>query len=307
MPYCDPILVAQVRNAIEESSQSQAETAKAMGMSAPKLSGILSGTYNVDNIGKTESVLRNWLDTYAKRKVYKPLVLDFVSTRASRHIFEIAESCRVYKELGVCVGEAGVGKTTSVKEYARNHSDVVLVYANHSMTKRSLFARLADALGLSIKGSTSDLFDRCAARLHQGDYCVIIDEAEHLTPSMLDDLRRLADPEVGGCGMLFVGLESFLVLVSSRRTDFAYLYSRIHHHYRALELTDAGVLAFCEAAGREFVPYAKAFAKRTHNPRILIHLFNMCQRICAATEQKDGIACSLSDDVIETAVKQLVF
>ena len=307
MPTCDPALVAQLCEVISANGLTQSAVAKQMGMSAPRLSNVLKGIYDVEDIAPTEHIIRTWLDKYVKRSEYKPLTVDFVETTASRHIDEIAESCRIYKELGVCVGDAGVGKTTAVRRYADQHSDVVLVFSNHSMTQHSLMMRLADGLGIDTKGSTGTLFDRCADRLHQGDFCVIIDEAEHLKPCMLDDLRRLADPEVGGCGMLFVGLDSFRVMVQSRRSEFAYLNSRIHHQYHAKELSDAGVAAFCAAAGARFVPFAKSFAKRTHNPRILIHLFNMCHRICFSTEQQTGEPCPLGEDVIETAVKQLVF
>lgn len=307
MPCCDPALVAQLKAALTECGKSQALVAKEMGLSGPRLSGVLNATYNVDDIAKTEAIIGTWLGKYAKRKIYKPLKMDFVETSTALRIFELAESCRLYKELGVCIGQAGVGKTTSIRQYADLHSDVVLVYSNHSMTPHSLMVRLADGLGLDTKGSAQTLFDRCATRLHTGDYCVIIDEAEHLSAKMIDDLRRLADPEVGGCGMLFVGLDQFVATLTSRRADYAYLYSRVHNHYHAKELSDAGVVQFCTAAGDRFVPFATAFAARTHNPRILVHLFNECDRICFNTERKKGEPCPLGEDVIDAAVKQLIF
>ncbi len=308
MPCCNPELVEMVRQAIADGNLSQTAAARAIGISSGQLSAILGGKYDVENIQTSETKLRTWLDKTQKRKtIYKPLSIAFVPTSASEYIFNLAESCRMYKELGVCVGKAGVGKTTSVREYAKQHNDVILLYANNSITKRSLLEDLAEALNLNSKGSCSVLHKRCAARLHSGDFCIIVDEAEHLDADILDDLRRLADPEVGGCGLLLIGLESFLANLKSNRAEFEYLTSRMCHQKKVKELSDKGVQDICAAAGEVYAPWHKQFGKVTHNPRRLINLMNMCQRIMYKTEQKTGEACPMGEDIIATAVEQLVF
>ena len=307
MPCCNAELVEQVKQTIKDCGISQKAAASAMNIAEGTLSQIIGGTYKTDSIQKMEGVLRTWLDKVQKRKtVYKPLAISFVRTAASDHIFNLADSCRMYKELGICVGKAGVGKTTSVREYAKQHSDVILIYANHSMTKRSLFERLAEELNLNTKGSTDALFRRCAGRIHDGDFCVIVDEAEHLDADMLDDLRRLADPEVGGCGLLLIGLETFLAEIKSNKAKFSYLTSRVHHKYKALELSDKGVQDIVSAAGEVYAPWHKHFSKRTHNARILVHAMDMCFRIMCKTEEKSGEPCPMSEDVIAKAFEQLV-
>ena len=297
-----------LRRHIAEGGLSQTAAAKAIGISAGQLSAILGGKYEVDNIQASETKLRTWLDKTQKRKtIYRPLSIDFVPTSTSQHIFNLAESCRMYKELGVCVGKAGVGKTTSVREYAKQHNDVILLYANHSITKRSLLEDLAEALNLNSKGYCSVLMKRCAARLHNGDFCVIVDEAEHLDADILDDLRRLADPEVGGCGLLLIGLERFLANLKSSRAEYEYLTSRMCHQKKVKDLSDKGVQDICAAAGEVYAPWHKQFGKVTHNPRRLINLLNMCQRIMHTTSIKTNEPCPMGEDVIAMAAEQLVF
>ena len=297
-----------MKQAISDCGITQAAAAKAINISDGRLSAIIKGTYEVDSIQNTERLLRSWLDKVQKRQAaYKPLIIDFVPTSISRYIFDITESCRTYKEMGVCVGKAGIGKTTSILEYAKQHSDVVIISACSCMTKHGLFEELAEALNLNPVGSTNMLFKRCRKRLHDGDFCIIVDEAEHLSFEALDDLRRLADPEVGGCGLLLIGLPQLLINLRSCKKNADYIPSRFYKKEIKKELTDEGVKDICAAAGSVFAGWHKQFAKYTHNTRHLIKALNMCQRIICTTEQKTGEPCPMGDDVIAKAFEQLVF
>ena len=308
MPCCNAELVEQVKQAISDCGITQAAAAKAMNMSDGRLSAIFRGSYEADSIQNTEKLLRNWLDKVRKRQTaYKPLIIDFVSTSISKYVFDITDSCRAYKEMGVCVGKAGIGKTTSILEYAKQHSDVIVICANNCMTKHGLFEELAEALNLNPAGSTNMLFKRCKRRLHDGDFCIIVDEAEHLDIDTLDDLRRLADPEVGGCGLLLIGLPQLLINLRSCKNRADYIPSRFFKKEIKNELTADGVRDICAAAGSVFAPWHKQFAKHTHNTRKLIKALNMCQRIMCTTEQKTGEPFPMGEDVIAEAFEQLVF
>lgn len=307
MPCCNAELVEQVKQAMEEAGLKQAPAAKAIGMSEGTLSAILNAKYSVDNIQPMEEKLRAWLDKTQKRKAeYKPLYIKFVPTSVSEYVFNMAESCRVHKEMAICVGKAGIGKTTSIREYAKRHSDVIVIYANSCMTKHGLFEELAEALNLNSSGSTNVLFRRCKNRLHNGDVCIIVDEAEHLSIDTLDDLRRVADPEVGGCGLLLVGLPQFLANLKSYKSKTEYLTSRFYQK-TVREFKDKGVQDICAAAGEVYAPWYKQFAKYTHNARRLVKALNMCLRIMCQTEASSGEPCPMSEDVIATAFEQLVF
>ena len=308
MPYCNAELVEQVKQAIKDCGISQKAAAGAMNIAEGTLSQIIGGTYETASIQKMEGVLRTWLDKVQKRQTaYKPLVIKFVPTSISEYVFNITDSCRACKEMGVFVGKAGIGKTASIREYAKQHSDVIVIYADNTMTKHGLFEDLAEALNLNPVGSTNALFKRCKRRLHDGDFCIIVDEAEHLSLDMLDDLRRLADPEVGGCGLLLIGLPKLLITLRSCKGKADYIPSRFFQKEIKSELTNEGVRDICAAAGAVFASWHKQFAKRTHNARKLIKALNMCQRIMCTTEQKTGELCPMGEDVIAEAFEQLVF
>jgi hypothetical protein len=47
----------------------------------------------------------------------------FVETKQYRLFTEFCETCQVYRYIGVCYGEAGVGKTLSARRLTRLRSD----------------------------------------------------------------------------------------------------------------------------------------------------------------------------------------
>ncbi len=308
MPCCNAELIEQVNQVIKDYFPSQAAAAKSADFEPSTFNTIVKGKYNIDSIYKVENKLRVWLDKIQKRQTsYKPLNIGFVPTSISKYIFDVIDGCRACKEMGVCVGKAGIGKTTSIIEYARQKSDVVVISAYECMSKHGLFAELAEALGLNPVGSTDVLFRRCKKRLHNGDFCIIVDEADQLNVDLIGNLRRVADSEVGGCGLALIGLPQLLINLRSYRKNAEHISSRFFRKEIKKELTDEGIKDICAAAGPVFSSWHMQFAKHTHNARHLVKALNMCQRIICTTEQKTGKPCPMGEDVIATAFEQLVF
>ncbi len=214
----------------------QADIARAIGKSEGAISSYLRGKYGAKDLSSIESDIEAFLNKQEMREqLPRPLEVGFVPTTVSAQMFGVADYCRVRRNLGVATGKSGIGKTTAAIEYAKRHSDTVLVYCNATTTLSSLLREIAREIGASDRGTNNIVFQEIENRI--GDRLIIIDEAEHLKYSTLDALRSLVDKHPdkngkikGGAAILLIGLPSFMEYIRSRPKDFKYFRGRIDHN-----------------------------------------------------------------------------
>jgi hypothetical protein len=150
---------------------------------------------------------------------------DFIETKNSKTIFEICEMVRIEKEIGIITGRAGIGKTYSLKEYARHRQDILIIEADITFTPKVMIKEICTHLGIITGLSLHDMFEGLVEKMKTMDIMLIIDEAEHLPVRGIDILRRIHDRT--GCGILICGLPQLLMRLKSLRGDYAYIFSRI--------------------------------------------------------------------------------
>ena len=112
--------------------------------------------------------------------------------------------------IGMVLGKAGYGKTTAVKRYAVEHQDAVyILYMGFSRT--AVFRRIAEEL---VGRSSGTYYKNIEIIEEAASVCrklIIIDEADRMPLSILEDLRTLN--ESAGVPLLLVGEESLSSLV----------------------------------------------------------------------------------------------
>ncbi|MCL2268575.1 MAG: AAA family ATPase [Chitinispirillia bacterium] len=209
---------------LEERDWSLATMAKAAGISAATLSQFAAGKYPGDVLAvykKVLAVMAREKDKSASPKIER----GFIETSASKRVFEIARNCHVVGEIGVCYSAAGLGKTESVREYTRRHSDVILIEADPCYTAKVLFGELRELIGGTSRGNLYDVFVECCRRLKGSGRLLIVDEAEQLPYKALELLRRLHDKT--GIGILLTGMPKLLANLKGLNGEYAQLYSRV--------------------------------------------------------------------------------
>ena len=217
-------LIREAKEFIEKTQMSASAFANSIGYSPAALSQWLNFAYK-GKVDKLESMVRSRIDSYSEKAELKAEKKDFLNTSVSGKIFEIADYCRLENEIGVIYGDAGLGKTYTVKKYVEANPSCILIEADLGYTSKVLFVELCRMLKLDSHGPIHNLFEDVVARLSGTDRMIVIDEAEHLPYKALELIRRVHDK--AGIGILLVGMPQLIGNLRGKRGEFAQLYSRI--------------------------------------------------------------------------------
>lgn len=186
-----------------------------------------------------------------------PRLATFVATKEHRRFVEFADAVRRERYIGLCFGQAGVGKTVSARRYARwdtaeplletwgprEESDLG-VYAALARSRTVIYTPPVTTTPREVSREISRLFHRVAICVDEHQRragkpvpppgrqveLIVVDEAERLKPSALETLRDEFDR--GHHGLVLIGMPG----IERRLARYPQLYSRIGfaHHYRPL-------------------------------------------------------------------------
>ncbi len=161
------------------------------------------------------------------KKEVAPREPGFQRTTVSGIVMDLIAYCHIQGKIGVVYGDAGVGKTMAIREYARQNSDtaIVITISPCFATMTGVNELLAEELRIREKVSRK-IQTEAVRKLRGSNKVIIIDEAQHLTVRVINHLRCLADES--GVGMAFIGNEEiYLKMRGSGQASYAQLYSRI--------------------------------------------------------------------------------
>lgn len=264
---------------------------------------------------------------------------DFIITKEHRRFTEFANAVRKDHTIGICHGDAGVGKTQSARRYARwdimepfisewgprgevdvehyaaAHRARTVFYTPPVLPKPTQLVREIDHLqtrvGICIDshlraiGKITD--PRMNYEFSKWVELLIIDEAERLTPNTLKVLRDRHDRE--HLAIILIGMPG----IDQRFRHYPQLYSRLgfSHKYRNLGRDEFlfVLTRHWKRLGRTLDPDdftdAQAIAAIERitrgNFRLLERLFPQITRVLKINELE-----TITDDVIEAAASVLV-
>lgn len=151
------------------------------------------------------------IDTYGFRE--QP----FLMTPDARLFFPSSGHSRAYAHLMyglaqgegfvIVTGEVGAGKTTLVERFCAELDPAAFVVARIMTTQVAsddLLRLVADAFGVSPEGDKASVLLGIMAALRSGErrHILIVDEAQGLSPSALEELRMLSNITDGGRALL---------------------------------------------------------------------------------------------------------
>lgn len=205
-----------------EKRISQSALARIARIGVSTLSQILSGGYP----GSPTKMLSQVMSAVRATQQTSSNIIPMVETSVFKLVITACNMARRHKNFAVISAFVGTGKTSALKHYAKESSNVFLIEARPMMTPQRLVKEIAKlVLGPHVKASIDDLIDMIIEELKGTDSLIIFDEAETVTDSLLQMLRRFRD--IGGIGVVISGTEYLHSKISPVGGEFDQIRSRV--------------------------------------------------------------------------------
>lgn len=189
---------------------SQRKVSDILGWSPSTLSMVLAGNYN--NVEAKEAEMAKKLlgiDNDDDFEEFKPIQIkeQIIATKDFIDVYTlcnglIARDSSLTASIGLVIGDAGMGKTTTVQRFAaENPAASYVLYMGFN--RNALFKEIAEAVVGRTARSYYDNLQLIMGATRVYRKLIIIDEADRMPLSMLEDLRTLN--EYGKVPLLLVG------------------------------------------------------------------------------------------------------
>lgn len=290
-------LTEDLKKIIVEKKYSNSFVAKALNISPATLHLWLNNKY-AGHVDKVNEAVAKFIEIEHLRE--DNVQIQFIKTSIVKHIFEIATTCHVENEIGVCYGNAGLGKTFAVKRFAIENPGVILIEADLGYSPKVLFSELHKKLGFDGTGTVHEMFLNIVEKLKYSGRLIIIDEAEHLPYKSLELIRRIYDK--ANIGILLVGMKRLINNLKGANGQYAQIYSRVGIVTELTKLTNNDE----EAIIRSLIPKYKFSFKTISdaskgNTRILTKLLVRAIRIVQFNKGSE-----FDDAVLNTSIRKTI-
>lgn len=270
---------------ISTTKRSQAAISKELGVSTTTLSQFLNDCYT----GVNEDVackIKQFLELERQRQHQTPLPGFTRNLRNTQLVYADLNYLRVTNRISLIIGAAGSGKTTALKHYANDTNGVIYVQADVTKSSpRAALNLIVKAMGIKVRGTTSDILDNLIDELTDTNKLIIIDEAQHLTERSFDTLRALNDR--AGVGLVYAGTPDILNRMYGRHeADFDQVHSRIGY---ICKLNNRYTLEDIESIFKDYklnktiVKHLYNVSSRKGGLRIAINLFRLANDIAVTS------------------------
>ncbi len=215
---------------IHDTGVSQTQVAKEAGIGVSTMSQFLAGEYAGRNDRVANDLFR-WLNrrrTGDQARAMMPVVPTWVETRTAQRIWSALSYSHVHADIGVIYGGAGLGKTSTIREYARVNPRVYVVTVTPATSSVGLLLEaIAIAVGLRDVPLHPARLERAIVRVFTGTGALLVlDEAQHLTKQALEAARSVHD--VAEIGLVLSGNAAvYNRLYGGGANGFAQLFSRV--------------------------------------------------------------------------------
>lgn len=217
-------LQERLQQFMSEHHISQAQASKAIGMSGATVNLWMQGKYSGDNT-MLEYKVQSYLEREQERLKLGKLEHVLVNTATTEKIMNFLSASHTTCENALLYGNAGMGKTTALRHYVKQHTGAILIEAMPTYTPAVVLKTIAKKIGVTVSGSLNDINEAILAKISQSGRLIIVDEAENLSTKSLEILRRLHDQ--AEVGLVLAGMPRLKANLMGRHGELAQLFSRV--------------------------------------------------------------------------------
>ena len=218
-------MIEQLKELMAHRGWSQTQVARALGKSGTVISLYLNGKYEKGDITALEGDITALIAREAEKDRNQKLIIPFIRTVTARKCLEVIKMAHLDGDINVICGDAGMGKTMVMRQYAAENRTAILLEADPGYTARVVLEEICKKLELGCRGNMHELSDAIVAKLRDSGRVLLIDEAENLPHRALEVIRRIHDKS--GIGVVLAGMPRLIVNLKGRRGEFKQLYSRV--------------------------------------------------------------------------------
>ncbi len=214
-----------------KNQRSQVKLSKASTVNDSTLNTILRGKYvssPTKFIKKMLDAIRRW-DMREEEGVHD---CPFVETSVYRTGIAACKRAHLYRNFAVLSAFVGTGKTRTLKYYAANNSNVILVEATPDMNASVLVSELVHQTGAVVHktnkysaGTKAEKTSAIINALKGSDSLLILDEAETVSTATLEYVRRISDK--ANIGVVLAGTEKLQPMIRDPQGRFGQISSRV--------------------------------------------------------------------------------
>ncbi|MEG2344277.1 MAG: AAA family ATPase, partial [Acidaminococcaceae bacterium] len=197
-----------------------------IGISPAALSMFIKGTYTGDNEQIAKSVEQ--ILVLSERRLVAVKKPSFVGTTIAEDIITVATYAHTHCDIGIVYGDAGIGKTMAITQYAKDNPLVIFITADVTSTVKTILEDILEELGCKAVTSCRSMAKKLLVKeLRDTNRMVIIDEAQHLKLPTLEAVRGILYDSCH-CGVLLCGNENvYNKMLGKQKAPFAQLFSRV--------------------------------------------------------------------------------
>ena len=194
--------------------------------------------------------------------------------------------CQLEKGIVVIDGDAGIGKTKAAAKFLQDNptTTIYLKASPSTSTLRSLMKMIARALKLPETLRTDELSVSIQEKLKQTDKIIIIDEAQNIKFSALEEISRWTDEDMftgrPGVGIVLIGnVEVYNKMLGRQEAIFAQQFNRtrLHGRYRTTDIKKEDVIklfpALKERGMNKEINYLHSISRSKWGIRGMVNVF----------------------------------
>lgn len=221
-------LVVEVERVMADRGWSAAAASRQIGITAGAFSAWRNGTYGADPAGidvKVSAFLRRMREISVSAVPVERRFRVVAETSVHRQVSSVIRQCHLYGKIGLVTSVSGTGKTRAAEEYVAQNPGSILVKCHPNFPAGAVLGEIARQAGIEVRGSVHVVLSAIWEKLAGSGKVIILNEAEHLKPGVLDVVRSIWDE--AQVGIVYIGIPRLAGLLRSLKGDYTYIWNRV--------------------------------------------------------------------------------